>query len=391
MKRLALSVLMLGATAVNADVIKSKEHFKKTGKFESFSWAPARYNTNFRYDVFYYIPKNIEKQSNVKSLIFLHGGGASTSTRSGSIDVVKMYSGDFIKLADELGYVLIMPSSNGMQWAAHTRGMLRDLAQLMRAELDIDSNSIGISGHSMGGMGITRNYQYGADEFAFYMPMASGIDTTKEWQWNDEFLYKVFNVPYVQLQGKFDHFDVFVTRNKEHLARVKEMEVKYNQKSKFDVVFYDGDHNYDRGLTKKTLETLFKTPRDLYQKNLFGTLYTANFTRTEYDLPFNQDSEPRYFWVELTDTDLSKDEATHFTAKIIDQEIRINMPVLPKMSKNLRVYLSEKMQDLKQEVRIYLNDQLVKTVEPLAAVEQNLDPKDPAFKFNGFVDIAITK
>lgn len=390
MKILALSLLMLSSLAAKADVIKSKEHFKKTGKFESFSWAPERYKSSFRYDIFYYIPANLKDKANVNSLIFLHGGGDSTRTRSGAINVVKMYSSDMIRLADEQGFVLVMPSSNGLQWSGHTRGMIRDIAQMMRAELEINSNNIGVSGHSMGGMGITRSYQYGADEFSFFLPMASGIDTTKAWQWNDEFMYKVFNVPYVQLQGKNDHFQVFVERNIEHEKKIKELEAKYGEKSKFEMVFYNGDHNYDLGVTSKKLKELFAKPRDLYQKNLYGTLYTANFTRTEAEkIPYNQDSEARYFWVELTDTDLSKDETTNFTTKIEGQDIRITMPTLPKLSKNLRVYLSERMVDLTQEVRISLNDEVVKVVEPMTEKEKNMDPKDPAFNFNGFVDIKL--
>ncbi len=391
MKFLALSIFLLSSLSVKADIIKSTTHFRNVGKFERFSWAPERYKTNFRYDVFYYIPSKIKDTKNAKSLIFLHGGGASTTTRDGAINTVYSYAPDLIRLAGEMGFVLIMPSSNGLQWSGHTRGMLRDIAQMMRAELDIDSNAIGVSGHSMGGMGITRSYHLGADEFSFYMPMSSGIDTSKSWQWNDEFLYKVFNVPYVQLQGTNDHFALFVQRNKEHLERIKQLEVAYGEKSKFDVIFYNGTHQYDRNLMAKTLDNLFKTPRDLYQKNLYGTLYTANFMRVEENISYNQDSESRYFWVELTDSDLSKDEETNFTAKIVGQEIIVTMPKLPERSKNLRIYLSQRMQDLTQEVRILLNGEVVKVVAPKDDVEKNLDPKDPAFIFNRFVDISLVK
>jgi hypothetical protein len=259
----------------------------------------------------------------------------------------------------------------------------------MRAELDIDSNLIGVSGHSLGGMGITRNYQYGADEFAFYMPMASGIDSGKKWQWNDEFLYKVFNVPYVQIQGTNDQITVFVPRNIMHQKKISELEIKYKTPSKFKVIFYKGEHYYDFNLAKQTLSTLFETPRDLFQKQLWGSFYTGNITRTENRIPTNYDSEARYFWVELKDTDLTVEETTHFQAKIIDQAILITLPKTPKQSKTLRVYLSQKTIDLNQPIEVLINGKLVATREALAGKPVSYDSKDPAFIFDSYIDIQL--
>jgi hypothetical protein len=387
---LSISLFLLFIVSAQAEIIKSKTHFTLYGKTASFSWAPERYKTNFRYDVFYYIPNSIKDTSKAKSLIFLHGGGGSTLNRKDSIDVVvNEYLPDLIKLADQLGVVLVVPSANGLNWGVHTRGMLRDLATMMRAELDIDSNLIGVSGHSLGGMGITRNYQYGADEFAFYMPMASGIDSGKAWQWNDEFLYKVFNVPYVQIQATNDQITVFVPRNIMHQKKIAELESKYKTPSKFKVIYYKGEHYYNFDLTKQTLSTLFETPRDLFQKQLWGSFYTGNITRTENRIPTNYDSEARYFWVELKDTDLMMEETTHFQAKIIDQAILITLPVTPKQSKTLRVYLSQKMIDLNKPIEVLINDKLVATRESKAGKPVNYDSKDPAFIFDSYIDILL--
>jgi hypothetical protein len=389
-------ILFLMAFDVHADVIKSSLHFNTYGlttnkTVASFSWAPARYKTDFRYDIFYYIPETLKTASKVKSLIFLHGGGQSTMDRPGAIATVQMYLPAMIRLANELGFVLIMPSSNGLNWGAHTRGLLRDLATLMRTELDIDSNLIGVSGHSMGGMGITRNYQHGADEFAFFMPMSSGLDTTSTWQWNDEFLYKVFNVPYVQIQGLTDHFTIFVDRNRQHQERIQQLETKYATKSKFNVLFYDGGHNPDYALTKSTLESLFKNPRNLYQKNLWGSLLTTDRIRTEYNIPTHYDSESRYFWIELRNSSLATEELTHFRAKIINQSIHISMPILPQLSRTLRIYLSEKNINLEKPIAIVLNKKQVLIRPALIKKARQYISRDSAFKFNDFVEIDLVK
>lgn len=376
---------------VKANVIKSSDHFKKVGEFTSFPLKLDRYKYNFIYDIFYYIPHTLKNSTNAKSLIFLHGGGDSSATRWGAINEIDKARGNLVRLAEIHGFILVMPSSNGLQWSGHTRGLLRDLATLMRKELMVDPNLIGVSGHSMGGMGITRSYQYGADEFAFYMPMASGVDTTKKWMWNDEFLYKVFNVPYVQLQGNRDFYDVFVKRNMEHLKRIKKMEEKYGEKSKFQVNFYDGGHSYNFQLASETLKILFENPRDLYQKSLYGSFYTANFERKEHGYTYNMDSEARYFWMELFETDLTEAEEIHFKAKIVGQEIQIEMTTIPKMSRKLRVYLSEKMLDLSKEIKILINDQEVLNFSSQNHEESNFDENDPAFLFNDFVDIDLTK
>ena len=385
---MALIILMI-SQAASAEVIKSKMYFKQYGRFAPFVWGPERYTNKFKYDGYYFIPHKLKDQTKVKALIFLHGGGVSTRTRSGSLNVIQDYRSKMTAIAEQLGVVLVMPSSSGAQWGAHTRGMLRDLAQLMRAELDVDPNMIGVSGHSMGGMAITRVYNYGADEFAFYMPMAAGIDTSKTWLWNDEFVSKVFNVPYLHVQGINDIYSEFVTRSQDHEKKVKELEVEYGLESKFKLYLFDGGHDLNQRYTKENLELLFKTPRNLYQKNLFGTLYTANFMRTENGVSLNQDSEPRYFWVELLESDLSQEETTHFTAKVVGQDIYVDMPVIPKMSKRLRLYLSERMLDLNSPIKIHLNGTQIKVIAENFGTEKNMDSRDAGFVFNGHVDISL--
>lgn len=362
------------------------QYFSKIGLISNFQWAPARYNNAFKYDIFYYIPKSIEGKK-VGALIFTHGGGGSTMDRQGSINAVNLYIQDLKRMADELGIIVVLPSANGLNWGGHTRGLMRDLGRLMRKDLNIDVNRLGISGHSMGGMGITRNYLWTADEFAFYLPMAAGMDVNHQ---SEQHLNKVFNVPYVHLQGRGDHFNVFVTRCEEQLKRTKDLETQYGVRSLLDMVLYNGSHNYDFELFKRHLSKLLVNfPRDLYQKELWGSLHTVKSTLTENNIAFDYDSEARYFWVEATNTDLTTAERTDFHAKIEGNVINIDIAVLPKMSKGLKIYLHPSMVDLEQKVEVVLNGKLVATRAPKAVAARAMDANDSGFVFADTIDITL--
>ncbi len=385
-----ISAFLLGTfftSIAAADVIKDKAHFDTVGSVDSFSWAPERYKNDFRYDIFYYIPKSIETSSNVGALIFTHGGGGSTMNRQGSINTVNMYMPDLKRMADELGIVVVLPSANGLNWGGHTRGLMRDLGRMIKKDLNVDVNRVGVSGHSMGGMGITRSYLWTADEFAFFLPMAAGMDVNHQ---SEQHLNKVFNVPYVHLQGLKDHFDVFITRCQEQLKRTKDLETQYGERSMLDIVFYNGAHNYDYNLFKQNLIKLYKNfPRDLYQKELWGSLLTVQATKVENNITYDFDSEARYFWVEAVNSDLSVQERIDFHAKIEGNVIRIDMPVAPKMSKGLKLYLHSSMVDLNQKVEVMLNGKLVATREGKAGVLRNMDANDAGFKFEDTIDIKL--
>jgi hypothetical protein len=385
-----ISAFLLGTfftSIAAADVIKDKTRFDTIGSVDSFSWAPERYKNDFRYDIFYYIPKSIETSSNVGALIFTHGGGGSTMDRRGSINTVNMYMPDLKRMADELGIIVVLPSANGLNWGGHTRGLMRDLGKMIKKDLNVDVNRVGVSGHSMGGMGITRSYLWTADEFAFFLPMAAGMDVNHQ---SEQHLNKVFNVPYVHLQGLKDHFDVFITRCQEQLKRTKDLETLYGERSMLDIVFYNGSHNYDFALFKQNLSKLLKNfPRDLYQKELWGSLLTVQATKVENNITYDYDSEARYFWVEAINSDLTTQERIDFHAKIEGNVIRIDMPVAPQMSKGLKIYLHSSMVDLKQKVEVILNGKLVATREGKAGVLRNMDATDAGFKFEDTIDIKL--
>lgn len=387
----ALALSLSVCSFALADIIKDRTHFDTVGTVDTFRWAPERYQNDFQYDIFYYIPKSIELNSKVPALIFNHGGGGSTMDRAGSVRTVNMYMPDLKRMADELGIVVVLPSANGLNWGGHTRGLMRDLSQKIAKDLDVDIDRIGLSGHSMGGMGITRNYLWNADNFAFFLPMAAGMDVNHQ---SEQHLNKVFNVPYVHLQGKFDHFEVFITRCEEQLKRTRELEQKYNLPSMLDIVFYNGSHNYDFGLFKTKLNNLItKSPRNLYQKELRGSLHTVKKKNIENNIEYDYDSEARYFWVEAIDTDYTTPERIDFHAKIEGQTISLEMEKTPVMSKGLRLYLHPSMINLKKKITVMLNGEVVAVrkaglLKKITRTEVvNMDSNDPGFNFAETIDL----
>jgi hypothetical protein len=207
---------------------------------------------------------------------------------------------------------------------------------------------------------------------------------------SEEHLNKVFNVPYIHLQGRRDHFEIFITRCEEQLRRTKELELKYNQFSMFDMVFYEGSHNYDYELFKSKVNRLMGTfPRDLYQKELWGSLHTVHSTNTENGIAYDYDSENRYFWIEARETDLTISERIDFHAKIDQQNVLIDLKSVPKQSKVLRVYLSSKMIDLSLPVEVYVNGLMKERRIPRDLNEKITDSHDPGFLFDDFIDITL--
>ncbi len=387
---LAFSLVAMAQDDKSFDVNKvlvAPEYFDTIGSIDSFQWAPSRYENSFKYDIFYYIPESIKGSEKVASLIFSHGGGGSTMDRAGSINAVSMYMPDLKRIADELGIIVVLPSANGLNWGGHTRGLMKELARLMRKELNLDSNRMGVSGHSMGGMGITRNYLWTADEFAFYLPMAAGMDVNHQ---TEQHLNKVFNVPYVHLQGRNDHFDIFITRCEEQLKRTKDLEVLYDSLSKLEITFYNGSHNYDFELFKSSLNRLItKAPRNLYQKTLYGSLHTVKSKNVENNITYDYESESRYFWVEVTNTDLTKPERIDFKASVVGNNIEIEMPVMPVQSKGLKIYLHSLLVNLNQTVEVLINGKVVARRRAKAGVLRNMDANDPGFNFEATINVTL--
>ena len=358
-------------------------HFQATGRVDTFQWAPERYQSAFRYDVLYYIPDSIKDLENVKTLIFMHGGGGSTVTREGSLSVATSYmKSDMVRLANDLQMVVVVPSASGLNWGGHTVGMIRDLNHLIRKELNVDHNNMGLSGHSMGGMGIGRSFFWLADEFAYFLPMAAGMDPVIQ---TEDHLNKAFNVPYVHLQGLKDHFQVFVERCQEQTKRTLVLEEKYKAKSMLEILYYDDGHNYDYKLMKTTIQRLQSKPRNIYQKNLYGSLYYNNNYYTENNITFHQGSNDRYFWVEILEASGTNPERLDFRATIINNIIKIDFLQMPVNINAVRINLSKTLLSSEKYVELIVNGKLIE--KKMLQNQPYTNVADRAFTFEDYIDI----
>ena len=376
--------------------------FTKKGALTKVKWAPTEYPNNWKYDIFYYIPANL-KTENAKTMVFLHGGGSSTMSRSGSERVVKMYAPDMMKIADALGLVLIMPSGSGLNWGGHGMTMLRRLSTLAKKDLLVDPNKLALVGHSMGGMGITRMALWLVDQYAFFMPLAAGMD---ERHATESRIAPLFNTTYHHIQGLNDHFKTFITRCRNQVKVTKDFENKYDEKSGLVMEFTNDSHNYNRSLVTKRLKANYTNlKRDLHQKSLHGIFYN----RDDHGIPlvynnieYWMGSHGSFFWVEATkfaplpfaDGKQLRASVINFTAKAANNEIKIDFWGNKFNNvKTLRVYISDKMLNLSKPVIISIDgkQKIKKTFQKdLAKMNKVRTQKnDSKYDFVNYVDITL--
>jgi len=361
--------------------------FNKYGALTKIKYQPATSPLNFQYDLVYYIPQKLKGKKDLKTLVFLHGGGASTSNRSGSLNVINMYAADLKSMADSLGFVLVMPSGSGLNWGAHMFSYLRDLNQSLRNDLYLDPNGIGLTGHSMGGMGITRAGHWLTDDYAFFMPVAAGMDEKHQVEKN---LLPYFNMKYYHLQGLQDHFSVFISRCKKQEREITALEKKLGKKSGFVMDFYNGSHNYPKAKYQNILGNLFaENSRDLYQTELAGMFYFRKEVYTDAwsnGNDFYQGPRDRYFWLKATEFSAER-TVVEVKAKIEANTIKIDVGL---GVKTLRVYLSSKNLDLNKEVEVIANGAVkFKGIAPTGQDMTAELKRDAGFIFEGFVDITL--
>jgi hypothetical protein len=366
--------------------------FDQVGVVDTFRWAPPTYTTGFEYDVFYYIPQGFKK-TDKRSMIFMHGGGSSTMSREGSARVAKMYINDLKTLADQMKFIIVAPSGSGLNWGGHTRVMIRELAKFMRTKLNLSAKRMVLAGHSMGGMGITRNAHWLIDQFAAFIPMAAGMDPKHATEGN---LQTYFNTYYHHLQGLNDHFRVFIERCENQKAEIEKLEQKFRSKSGFVMEFYEGSHNYQKPLIVKTLKNVWKNhQRNLLRPVLRGHFYHRNTVNEYNNIKYNLTSTKSYLWLEANEfKPLGKDQIAKrdiFTASIIDNKIDVQFTEAHGV-KTLRVYLSEQMLNFADPIEVWVDGEL----EFRGHIQKKVDMSvtrllkaDNDFNFESYIDIAL--
>lgn len=382
---LALFIL-LSTQALAASLI-----FNKVGMIDKFQWAPPQYTTGFKYDIFYYIPTTVNLSAKNKAIVFMHGGGSSTMTREGSANVVQGYLKNLVTLANQQNAILVMPSGSGLNWGGHTRGLIREIAKLIRTELKTDPDRMTLAGHSMGGMGITRNSWFLADQFNVIMPIAAGLDPV---YLNDDNLLTRFNVPYHHVQGLKDHFDVFVTRTQEEAKYMKGLEAKLARPSYFQATFTEDAHNYNLPVINQFMTQHFLKPRNLYQTNLYGSFYSGNTIITDNNIQYNLIPTTEYFWLEVLEfLPTATNVRSFFETSIVDNKINIKIKTPKHNLGKLRVHISRKMVNMNKPVIINVNGVrkfygIIQTNTKNIA-QTLLRKKDFGFLFDNYLDIKL--
>jgi hypothetical protein len=332
---------------------KEDSVFKKVGSIQKFEWVPSGYQSGFVYDIYYYIPTSIQNSKNSPALVFMHGGGESTLTREGANKAVNIYIKEVVAAAEKYKFIAVLPSSNGLNWGGHTERILTELAKLLRTNLNFDTNRLGLSGHSMGGMGISRTFTRLVNDYSFVNSISSMI--AEDGQTEDR-LTKMYNIKYSHQLGTKDKFTAFIPVTQTLEKNVKAMEQSHQKKSLFEMEWFDDGHVYTPAQTKK-LESLFQGQRNLFQNDVYGQIYFDQKSYTEHSIQFSVTGSNRYLWVENIPTTIN--DHFNFEAKALKNRIDFNFnkdedhyTIYPH-SKKFKIYLSSKMFDLSKDINIY--------------------------------------
>lgn len=352
-KRSISYTLSMIIIAFSLNAYHHESHKIEYGIDKQISFRPDNSPLDFHYDVLYFIPASLKGKKDIKALVFLHGGGASTRTREGSLRVTRQYYRDLKSIAQSLGIMVVLPSASGLNWTNHSVSFLKSLNQFIKSEFPVDKGSIALSGHSMGGMAITRYAHWLASEYAFFLSVAAGMDDSI----SNVKIYErsYFDVRYHHMQGSRDHFKDFLERTKRQQKRIREMESSFKEKSLYTMEIYQGGHEMPRYIYKDRLKKLFNSSRVLaYQKNIKGVFYhvdrvhqTAQSSRLDY----YEGPRDHYFWLKAQEFESSL-QVINFEASLNDNTIVIR---LSDGLKKLRVFLDEKMINLQKPINIYIN------------------------------------
>ena len=157
------------------------------------------------------------------------------------------------------------------------------------------------------------------------------------------------------------------------------------------MIFYNTGHSYKLSMFQTFLDQSFQTTRDLYQTELFGTFSTGTSWATEHNIEFPYTPNPRYFWVEAIPDTIDTVETTNFHAKIQNNQITMEFPVLPTLSHQIKIYLHSKMVDLTKPVTVMIDGVLAGTRDPAisTAALQSVDPSDPTFLYEDTMTVTL--
>ena len=177
----------------------------------------------------------------------------------------------------------------------------------------------------------------------------------------------------------------------EQLKRVTDLETRYQLPSKYQLILYNTDHQYKYDTFKFFLNDSFKVKRDLYQKELFGTLGTGILWKTENNITFPYSAVSRYFWIEAIRDSENTIERVNFHAKITDNQIHIDLNSKPTQFHQLKIYLHSSMVNLSAPVDIFINGIKVMTRDPMPTriSLRSMSETDSSYLFEDSVTVSL--
>lgn len=335
---------------------------------------------DFRYDILYYIPKRAKERKDLEVIVFLHGGGDSTTTRSTSMGSIEFYTKHMMKMARSLGVALVIPSATGLNWSNHTVSYLKEVRALIKSDMPVYDNRIGLVGHSMGAMAITRELPYLTDEFSFFLSMAGGAETKSTTQ---KMLKTYVNTSYTHFQGEADHIGSFVPRSIKQDQKVRALEIELNKEIDYNLVMHKGGHNFldfkfDK-LAKMLLDKIENKRINFYKKEVYGVLnpkegtFLDEYSNGNHYFVKRIDSS---FWIKATKFS-SQSGNIAVEGKIENQNVDF---ILEDGIKELRIYLSNRMLDTKKSVIVNINGKLNSKRIPTCKGSDN-------YRYSCFLDI----
>ncbi len=330
--------------------------FKVQGQVASFHYtAPS---DGVPRTIVYYLPRSIQNPWNLSekhsTMFFMHGGGASTQTDVNATRVALQYIQDFLQYAEDRRVILILPTTS-VGWSYHTSYLFRSLIPYVEKQIAVDPNHLVLAGHSMGGMGITREYPWMTDLFSGVLGLAAGINPVL---YNENYTLAYLNgTPYTHINGEKDAFTTFKPWMVGFQDYLKTVEAKYHRQSNFKLLFHPGGHNYDMKLTTAELDHLFAAKRIYYPKYMEIQMGLVHYAATA-QLPGLDGARDHAYWVkELGAPDPGPQAATNLFMNVQANQNVITMFTRDNTLKptGYELTLAPELVDFTKPVKVLLN------------------------------------
>ena len=358
---------------------------KEYGVIKAINFTPAEYP--LQHVALYYLPKSAAGKTFLKTLVVLHGGGEGTRLSTAAVATAISYMKSVVPYAEQNSMAIIAPTSP-IGWNGKSQLMRMEVMKKARRELPLDPDGFYMWGHSMGGMGISRDVWAENDRYAAFVMNSAGMQPQTR---ASQHMYAYLNAKLVHLQGRHDSFETFVPWSEEEISTMTALAKETGMPLQYELIYYDGTHQPDMPLLFSTLDRLLKTPRNPYPSDFFSIIgcHSANADMTGYCYDGN-------FWLDapgLTPGNTSFELLARATATP-DNKINIAIHGYEGRIKTLRVYVSGQFIDLSKPVEVYVNGTKAAT-RPAGAADYArglmLAQKrgDTGFVYEDYIDIPL--